>query len=137
MTGALVVALVVGLVAAFGLTRRRRNGVGVRVAADSVSGFGADALDVRLGGRATLVQFSSRVCAPCRATRRILADLVACEPGLVHVELDVDEHLRLAAEHHVTRTPTVLLVDGAGAVVRRFVGPSRLPEFRQALAELS
>ncbi len=34
-----------------------------------------------LGERATLLQFSSAFCAPCRATRRTLADVAAVGPG--------------------------------------------------------
>lgn len=94
-------------------------------------------LGVDLGPRATLVQFSSKVRAPCRVTRRIPGELTTLDAGLAQVDLDVDDHLALAVEHGVTRTPTVLLLDPAGAVVRRFVGPSRRPEFQQALAELA
>lgn len=137
MTGAIVAAVVVVLVVSFGLARRRRDGVGVVVAPDAGPVLDARALGVDLGPRATLVQFSSKVCAPCRVTRRILGELTALDAGLAHVDLDVDDHLALAVEHGVTRTPTVLLLDPAGAVVRRFVGPSRRPEFQQALAELA
>ena len=35
-----------------------------------------------LGERATLLQFSSAFCAPCRATRRILADVAGMTSGV-------------------------------------------------------
>lgn len=136
MTGAIVAVVVVVLVLWFGLARRRHDGLGVAVASDAEPVLDVRSLGADPGRRATLVQFSSRVCAPCRVTRRILGELAAEDGDVVHVELDVDEHLALAVEHDVTRTPTVLLVDPAGAVLRRFVGPSRRPEFELALTEL-
>ncbi|HEX4657152.1 MAG TPA: thioredoxin, partial [Streptosporangiaceae bacterium] len=39
-----------------------------------------------LGQRATLVQFSTAFCAPCRATRRILAEVAGMTDGVAHVE---------------------------------------------------
>src|SRR3954451_18065399 len=48
-----------------------------------------------LGERATLLQFSSAFCAPCRATRRTLADVAGLVPGVVHVEVDAEPHLEL------------------------------------------
>ena len=37
--------------------------------------------DAQLGERATFVQFSSAFCAPCRATRRTLSEVVELVPG--------------------------------------------------------
>ena len=51
------------------------------------------ALGVELGERATLVQFSTAFCQPCRATRRILGDVAEAVPGVVHVEVDAESHL--------------------------------------------
>src|SRR5262245_47275166 len=49
----------------------------------------------QLGSRVTFVQFSSAFCAPCRATRRILADVAAADDGVAHVEIDAEHHLDL------------------------------------------
>ena len=78
-----------------------------------------------LGERATLVQFSSAFCAPCRATRRTLAEVAAMVDGVTHVEIDAERHLELVRELGVLRTPTVLVLDAAGAVVRRASGRPR------------
>ena len=51
--------------------------------------------DTELGERATLLQFSSAFCAPCRATRRTLAEVAAMVPGVTHVEVDAEHHLDL------------------------------------------
>ena len=100
MTGAIVAVIVVVLVVSFGLLRRRRDGVGVAVSPDAGPVLDTRSLGVDLGPRATLVQFSSKVCAPCRVTKRILGELTALDTGLAHVDLDVDDHLALAVESH-------------------------------------
>jgi protein-disulfide isomerase len=94
-------------------------------------------LGAALGGRATLVQFSSRICAACGPTRRMLADLAAGQDGVVHVEVDAEERLDLARRVGVRRTPTVLLLDPAGREVARLGGLPRLAELKAALAEMS
>ena len=48
-----------------------------------------------LGERATLVQFSTAFCQPCRATRRILTEVAAMVPGVRHVEIDAESRLDL------------------------------------------
>ncbi|GAA3815796.1 thioredoxin family protein [Cellulomonas soli] len=90
-------------------------------------------LGVELGARATFVQFSSEVCSPCRRTHHVLTELVAEHDDLVHVDLDVTEHLDLVRRFGVMRTPTTLVLDGHGAVVGRMSGGS---DRRHALAAL-
>jgi hypothetical protein len=68
-----------------------------------------------LGARATLLQFSSAFCAPCRATRRILAD--------------VD----LVRDLGVLRTPTVFVLGPGGEIARRASGQPRRPDVIAAL----
>lgn len=132
MTGLWVVLAVVALVAAFGAYRRLTDGR-ARAVADSDVGapshFGPD-----LGERATFVQFSSEFCAPCRSVRRVLGDVAGAETGVAHLEIDVAERLDLADHYGVTRTPTVLVVDGSGQVLSRLVGPLRPAQAREALA---
>ena len=76
MTGLLVLTAVLLLAAAFGLYRRRSDGrvrdITPEVTVDRLT---ATQLGSELGDRATLVQFSSAFCAPCRATRVLLADV--------------------------------------------------------------
>ena len=78
-----------------------------------------------LGERATLVQFSSAFCAPCRATRRILADVAGMTSGVEYVEIDAESRLDLVRRLNVLRTPTVLVLDADGGVVRRASGQPR------------
>ncbi len=97
--------------------------------------FGAAELGGELGQRATLVQFSSAFCAPCRATRRILAEVAGMVPGVTHVEIDAEAHLDLVRAWEILRTPTVLVLDGDGRVVRRAVGQPRKADVIAALGE--
>lgn len=75
-----------------------------------------------LGERATFLQFSSAFCAPCRATRRVLEEVVAVVPGVAHVEVDAESQLELVRRLNVMRTPTTLVLDAAGREVTRATG---------------
>jgi thiol-disulfide isomerase/thioredoxin len=79
------------------------------------------------GERATLLQFSTAFCAPCRTTRAVLAEVARVVPGVAHVEVDAEAHLDLVRRLGVRRTPTVLVLDGAAREVSRASGapPSR------------
>jgi thiol-disulfide isomerase/thioredoxin len=89
-----------------------------------------------LGERATFLQFSSAFCAPCRATRRILEDVVAESPGVAHVEVDAEHHLDLVRRLGVLRTPTTLVLDRAGVEVTRAAGAPTRAQVQAALAAL-
>jgi thiol-disulfide isomerase/thioredoxin len=91
------------------------------------------AYDDSRGERATLLQFSSAFCAPCRATRRTLADVAAAVPGVAHVEVDAEAHLELVRALGVLRTPTTIVLDGAGRELTRATGA---PHRGQVLAAL-
>ncbi|MDG9725193.1 thioredoxin family protein [Streptomyces sp. DH41] len=86
-----------------------------------------------LGARATLVQFSSAFCAPCRATRRVLGEVAGMVPGVAHVEIDAEDRLELVRALGVLKTPTVLVLDADGRVVRRAVGQPRKADVIAAL----
>jgi thiol-disulfide isomerase/thioredoxin len=93
--------------------------------------------DIRLGERATLLQFSSAFCAPCRVTRRTLAEVAAIVPGVAHVEIDAEHHLDLVRRLQVLRTPTTLILDGDGREVSRAAGAPRKEQVLGALARVS
>lgn len=86
-----------------------------------------------LGERATLLQFSTAFCAPCRATRRILADVAALTDGVAHVEIDAESRLDLVRQLGVLRTPTVLVLAADGTIVRRASGQPRKPDVIAAI----
>ena len=81
--------------------------------------------DAQLGERATFVQFSSAFCAPCRATRRTLSEVVELVPGVVHLEVDAEHHLDLVRRLDVLRTPTTLVLDASGREATRAAGAPR------------
>ncbi|RKS71103.1 thiol-disulfide isomerase/thioredoxin [Actinomadura pelletieri DSM 43383] len=137
MTGALIAVAVLAAATLFGLLRRRRDGVlRGRNGDDEVSEtLAAGDLGADLGEKATLVQFSSAFCAPCRATRRVLGEVAGMVDGVAHVELDAEAHLDLVRRLNVIRTPTVLVLDAAGRVVRRASGAPRKPDVIAALGE--
>ncbi|MEU1071465.1 MULTISPECIES: thioredoxin family protein [unclassified Streptomyces] len=92
-------------------------------------------LGTELGERATLVQFSSAFCQPCRATRRTLAEVAAMVDGVAHVEIDAEEHLALVRALEIRVTPTVLVLDRAGRIVRRATGQPRRADVIAALGQ--
>ena len=77
------------------------------------------------GERATLVQFSSAFCAPCRATRRILSEVTALVPGVAHIEIDAESQLALVRQLGILKTPTTLVLDATGREIKRASGAPR------------
>jgi thiol-disulfide isomerase/thioredoxin len=93
----------------------------------------AERIGRSLGDRATLLQFSSAFCQPCRATKVILADVASKVDGVEHIEIDAESHLDLVREIGILRTPTTLVLDGAGRITARASG---VPRREQVLAAL-
>jgi thiol-disulfide isomerase/thioredoxin len=149
VTGVLV--LVVTLVAAtgVGLAMRSRNGrlrsgpAGAgSTSAPAATGPGIDLrpFGVESGARATLLQFSSAFCAPCRATRATLSGVAGAVPGVRHVEVDVadgDAAMDLVRRLDIRRTPTTLVLDAHGQEVRRASGVPRRDQVLSALSEVT
>ncbi|MFC5721567.1 TlpA family protein disulfide reductase [Streptomyces gamaensis] len=100
---------------------------------DEGTRLGAAELGAELGERATLVQFSTAFCQPCRATRRTLADVAAMVAGVAHIEIDAEGHLPLVRALGVSATPTVLVLDSGGRIVRRAAGAPRRADVIAAL----
>jgi thiol-disulfide isomerase/thioredoxin len=89
---------------------------------DEVSVVAGTPWEAELGERATLLQFSSAFCAPCRATRRVLADVATATPGVVHIDVDAEHHLDVVRRLGVLRTPTTLVLDARGRELGRAGG---------------
>jgi thiol-disulfide isomerase/thioredoxin len=92
-----------------------------------------DDLRAALGDRATLVQFSSAFCAPCRATRRILTEVAGMVDGVAHVEIDAESRLDLVRRLDVRRTPTTIVLGPDGQVTHRASGQPRKADVIAAL----
>jgi thiol-disulfide isomerase/thioredoxin len=91
---------------------------------------------IDLGEKATLLQFSSSFCQPCRATKVLLADIAAHIPGVTHVEINAEEHLPLVRELGISRTPTTLILDKAGTIRGKASGLPKRSEVTDSLAAL-
>lgn len=140
VTGLAVLLVVLVAATTFGVHRRRTDGrlrEHTRGGPDGVSVLTPADLGRELGARATLVQFSSAFCAPCRATRRVLDDVAARVDGVAHVEVDAESNLDLVNRLGVLRTPTVLVLGPAGRVAARASGQPRRADLLAALARIA
>ena len=107
--------LVLASVAAFVLRQRDGQLKGTRQQPLTMAELGQP-----LGTRATLLQFSSSFCAPCRAARQLLAD--------------VADRLDLVRLLDVRRTPTVFVLGPQGQITRRASGLPRRDDVLAAVA---
>ena len=151
-TGAWIVVAAVVLALAFGLWRLATDGrfrgtdvvrppAALDLEADDVpvTRPGAElvaAAGQQLGERATLLQFSSAFCAPCRATRRVLGEVTGLVDGVTHVEIDAEEHLEATRTLGILRTPTTIVLDAAGTEVTRATGAPTRDQVLTALARV-
>jgi thiol-disulfide isomerase/thioredoxin len=131
VTGVLVLVVTLMVATLAGVLFRRRSGQHRVIA--SGDRIGPADIGAQLGERATLLQFSSAFCQPCRATRRVLGEVSQIVPGVRHVEVDAESHLDLVRRLDVRRTPTVLLLDADGVVSTRASGQ---PTRQQVIAAL-
>lgn len=93
-----------------------------------------------LGSTATIVQFSSAFCQPCRATRRVIAsvveELASAVPGIAVIDVDADESLDLARQWTIESTPTVVFLDSHGKEAYRATGQPRRIDVIAALGRV-
>jgi thiol-disulfide isomerase/thioredoxin len=89
-----------------------------------------------LGSRATLLQFSSAFCGPCRATRMLIEDVTANMADVAHVELDAEANLELVRQLDIRSTPTTLFINGDGHEVGRAVGAPKREQVLSAIAAI-
>jgi thiol-disulfide isomerase/thioredoxin len=156
--GLLAVAAVLLIGVAVGWWRRRTDGrlrpVGMPAGVPTAPGrhLGSDGSDVATAApaaerldpgllaalgvgpaEATLLQFSSAFCAPCRAVRRVSSEVAAMLPGVRHVEVDAESHLDAVRALNIWRTPTLLVLDADGRVTKRATGVPSKPQLIAAL----
>jgi thiol-disulfide isomerase/thioredoxin len=131
--GLLAVAAVLVIGVAAGLWWRRKDGrmaeTGDQVALSIRAALGIEPAPV------TLLQFSSAFCAPCRAVRRISAEVAGMVPGVQHVEVDAESHLDEVRALNIWRTPTLLVLDADGRVTKRATGVPTKPQLIAAIGE--
>ena len=127
-------AIVLAIASAYGLWYQRSRGAIRTVKAVPGHRLGADVLGEALGSRATMVQFSSAFCAPCRATHTLLSQMVTAMADVKHVHIDAESHLELVRQLDIRSTPTTLFLNSEGVEVGRAAGT---PKREQVLAALN
>jgi thiol-disulfide isomerase/thioredoxin len=135
--GLIAVVVVLAATSAAGFALRQRQGrfrPGAPVPATS-SGDVLSAADLGapLGARATLVQFSTEVCAYCGPTRELLTEVARERDGVSFVEIDAADRMDLTRRLRVLSTPTVLVLDALGGIASRASGPLRKAELLTAV----
>lgn len=111
----LVLIALVGVATALGFLWRASQGR-VRVASGRID-------DIPLGSRGTLLQLSSELCSPCRATARVLQ--AVSSPEVRHIEVDIADRPDLVTRFNVLQTPTTFILDADGHVLARIGGAVR------------
>ncbi|SDS81901.1 thioredoxin family protein [Microlunatus soli] len=122
IASAVAVAVVIYRRRVDGRFRRAPERVAERPRPSSDDRLSGAELGDRLGPEATVVQFSSSFCAPCRVAERVIRDAVGGMAGVRYVDLDAERHLDLARRFKILRTPTVLVADADGRIIARTSG---------------
>jgi thiol-disulfide isomerase/thioredoxin len=138
MTPLAVVAFLAALVAlatALGLVFKAHNGR-VRTSTGRQTLSRVD-VAAELGTHATLLQFSSEVCAPCISTHRVLDGVAAESTGVAHVDVDITTRPDLVSRFNILQTPTTLVLDASGVVRARIGGAARADSVRAELARIA
>ncbi len=131
----LPILIVLGAATAYGLWYQKSRG---KIQAKSISGkaLTASVIGGDLGSRATLVQFSSAFCTPCRATRTLLENVVTDLSDVRHVEIDAETNLELVRKLDIRSTPTTLILNSFGIEVGRAIGAPKRDQVLAALAAI-
>ena len=135
MESLLPIVIVLVLATAYGVWHKRTRGK-IVVKADkgliTPAMIGAD-----LGSRATLLQFSSAFCGPCRATRLLIEDVTSDMADVAHVEVDAEANLELVRQLDIRSTPTTLFLDGTGHEVGRAGGAPKRDQVVKAISAIA
>jgi len=128
--------IVLVLASAFGFWWKLRQGA-IR-SNKAIPGHRLDAgvLGEALGSRATMVQFSSAFCTPCRATHSLLSQMVIAMTDVKHIHIDAESHLELVRELDIRSTPTTLFINKDGVEVGRAAGTPKREQVLAALAAI-
>jgi thiol-disulfide isomerase/thioredoxin len=137
VAGLVAIVVALGVAAIVGVRSRRarfRQASAAAVARPALSG---EDLGSPLGERATLVQFSTAFCAPCRGARQVLARVAETTEGVSHVEIDATTRMDLVRRFNVTSTPTILVLGPSGAVASKATGMPKLADVVAAVGEVT
>ena len=129
-------AIVLVLATGFGLWYQRTRGEFRKKKTVNGPKLTAAIVGTELGSRATMVQFSSAFCTPCRATKVLLEDMVKAMPDVRYAHVDAESHLELVRELDIRSTPTTLFLNHAGVEVGRAMGTPKRAQVHAALAAI-
>jgi len=136
----LALIAILALATGYGFYFRARSGrlkaTAKKGSATATSVITAVEMGAEFGSVATLLQFSSAFCAPCRTTKVLLGEVAKEHPGVTHVVLDAESHLELVRRLKIISTPTTLILDPGGVEVGRAVGAPRREQVAAALHAL-
>jgi thiol-disulfide isomerase/thioredoxin len=136
MRSLLLVVFVLSLATAYGIWDKKRSGK-INVKADDRHSVSESEIGNSLGEHATILQFSSAFCTPCRATRSTLSSVVSHYPKIKHVEVDAESHLELVRRLDIRQTPTTLFLNAQGKEIARAVGAPKRDQVVTALNNLA
>ena len=135
MKSLLPIVIVLAIATAFGFWHNRSRG---KVVVKSDKGLITSAMiGADLGSRATLLQFSSAFCGPCRATRLLIEDVTADMADVAHVEIDAEANLELVRKLDIRSTPTTLFLDSHGHEVGRAMGAPKRDQVLKAISAIA
>jgi thiol-disulfide isomerase/thioredoxin len=122
---AVVLLGLVGLATLLGLVWRAQDGRVRRLAGGRVISTRELPKSTRFGRRATLLQFSTDVCAPCRTTHGVLEKVASEIDDVLHIDLNLTHRPDLASRFKIMQTPTTFILDSRGVVRARIGGAAK------------
>ena len=135
MQTALLIVVVLTLASAYGVWDKKRSGA-IKNKVDERHLVSANEIGSELGEQATILQFSSAFCTPCRATRSTLSTVVTHYPKIKHIEVDAESNLDLVRRLDIRQTPTTLFLNASGKEIARAVGAPKRDQVISALENL-
>ena len=135
MQTALLIVVVLTLATAYGVWDKKRSGT-IKNKVDERHLVSANEIGSELGEQATILQFSSAFCTPCRATRSTLSTVVTHYPKIKHIEVDAESNLDLVRRLDIRQTPTTLFLNASGKEIARAVGAPKRDQVISALENL-
>jgi thiol-disulfide isomerase/thioredoxin len=136
MKSYLPLLIVLVIASAYGFWWKKRQGAIRTKKAVPGNRLSAEILGEDLGSRATMVQFSSAFCTPCRATHALLSQMVESLPDVRHIHIDAESHLELVRQLDIRSTPTTLFLNREGIEVGRAAGTPKREQVIAALAAI-
>ena len=136
----LILIAILALASGYGFYFRARSGrlktTIKKGSATGTSGITAVEMGNEFGSVATLLQFSSAFCSPCRATRMLLEDVTEDMGDVVYVEIDAETNLELVRTLDIRSTPTTLFLDRTGHEVGRAMGAPKRDQVLSAISAI-